>query len=340
MYAASLCASLFDTNILPFRLQLFELCDLSTVPSIIKHRCQETLTQQWTRRLPLLQSAAPSSLAATLLQRVLDNITDINSVPYTLIDFCSGAGGPVPVIEKAVNASRQRRGQTPIQFRLSDIEPNLDAWIEAAGGSEYLSFIPQAVDATNPPPSVRSISSSPSSSSLEKRGKGKDGGAEVAHARTKMIHLFCLSFHHFDDLMAKKVLRNTLTNSDAFVILELQDRSLGCVLMLSMEWLLLFVVSVFWFWSEPAHLALTYAVPVLPFVHTWDGVVSCLRTRTDEELRRLVDAVIVEEKRGLRDGDLGSEIDDWTISSVRQRHTWPFGYMNAFIGIRNDCRRE
>jgi len=249
-------------------------------------------------------------------------------VPYTLIDFCSGAGGPVPIIERAVNTTRQRLGQRPIQFRLSDIEPNLDAWIEAASQSEYLSFIPQAVDAARPPPAARSVSSST---------EGEDG----AHPTSKMVHLFCLSFHHFDDDVAKKVLRNMLTNSDAFVILELQDRSLGCVMMLSMEWLLLLLVSVFWFWSDVSHLALTYCVPVLPFVHTWDGVVSCLRTRTTEELERLVGQVIREEKTRLLDGQgRGHGIDDWTISSVRQRHTWPFGYMNAFIGIRNDCRKE
>lgn len=154
-----------------------------------------------------------------------------------------------------------------------------------------------------------------------------------------MVHLFCLSFHHFDDGTARKVLRNALTNSDAFVILELQDRSLGCLLMLSLEWLLLLLVTVFWFWSDLSHLALTYVVPVLPFVHTWDGIVSCLRTRTNGELARLVDLVMVEEKRGLRDGE-GIGIGVWTISEVRQRHTWPFGYMNAFIGIRNDCRRD
>jgi len=297
------------------------------VPSTIKHRCQETLTAQWTKKLPFIQSASPSTLAAALLQRILNNITDINTTSYTIIDFCSGAGGPTPSIEKAVNSTRQRLDQRPILFRMSDIEPNLDAWIEASSQSEYLSFIPQAVDATRPPASVISMSAS---SSLAK-----------ARADTKMVHLFCLSFHHFNDATAKEVLRGMLQNSDAFVIIELQDRSLGCLMMLSMEWLLLFVVTVFWFWHDVSHLALTYWIPLLPFIHTWDGLVSCLRTRTVGELSRLVDEVTREGKQKLMDGDgRGHGVDDWTISFVRQRHTWPFGYMNAFIGIRNDCRKE
>jgi len=82
-------------------------------------------------------------------------------------------------------------------------------------------------------------------------------------------------------------------------------------------------------------------VPVLPFVHTWDGLVSCLRTRTFGEMSELVDRVLVERRQGVGVGKVhgGSEEDEWTFSRVRERHTWPFGYMNAFVGIREDVRR-
>lgn len=59
--------------------------------------------------------------------------------------------GPVPVIEKLVNQRRRQRGLRQIPFRLSDIHPNLDAWIELASHSANLTFVPQSVDATNPP---------------------------------------------------------------------------------------------------------------------------------------------------------------------------------------------
>jgi hypothetical protein len=40
-------------------------------------------------------------------------------------------------------------------------------------------------------------------------------------------------------------------------------------------------------WSR---ILLTYLVPIIPFVVFWDGLVSCLRTRTPQELLRLTDA--------------------------------------------------
>jgi len=88
-------------------------------------------------------------------------------------------------------------------------------------------------------------------------------------------------------------------------------------------------------------------------LHTWDGLVSCLRTRTFREMAVLFEEVVQERREMVRkeataDGydeavggyDTLEEDDEWTISCVRQRHTWPFGYMNAFVGIRKEIRRE
>jgi len=65
----------------------------SSTPEFIKHCCQATLTAQWTHKLPIIQRVAPATLAAALIQRALSEIKDIDMEAYTVIDFCSGAGG-------------------------------------------------------------------------------------------------------------------------------------------------------------------------------------------------------------------------------------------------------
>ena len=48
------------------------------------------------------------------------------------------------------------------------------------------------------------------------------------------------------------------------------------------------VVLVF-FWRRPGHLFFTFVVPILPIIYLWDAAVSCLRTRTSEEILTLLE---------------------------------------------------
>ncbi|KAF4552108.1 Hypothetical protein D9617_11g009570 [Elsinoe fawcettii] len=356
----------------PYRLHLFEWCDLWIIPIAIKHHCQVTLTAQWHFRLPILQTDPPTHHATQLLTQILSNINDSTTTPYTIIDFCSGAGGPLPAIERQINTSRKTASLSPIKFRLSDLVPNLEAWIDLASASDHLSFIPQSVNALSPPASTISISTrsrvtlpeavngkyapeevglngtvTPDPRRRKQREQDRESVKETMTADTKIVHLFCLSFHHFNNEQARVVVRNALANSDAFCFLELQERSLGCVGMMMLEPLLLMLVSWWWFWGDWVQLGLTYIVPVLPLIHGWDGVVSCLRTRTFVEVRDMVDGVIAEE-RGKREEELvlngqgagqGLLGEEWTISQARMRHTWPAGYLHAVVGIRKEIRK-
>ncbi|TKA83430.1 hypothetical protein B0A55_00328 [Friedmanniomyces simplex] len=309
------------------RWQLFEFCDLDIVPEAIKHCCQNTLTAQWTQRLPFLQRQSPAELAADAVLSAINSLHGIDTEEWTVIDFCSGAGGPVPYIETLVNDSRQLEGKKPIAFRLSDLHPNLDAWIKHAALSENLSFVPQPVDAGYPP-----ITTPGDKDAALKAGYTSNG--------SKIFRLFCLSFHHFDDATARRVLESTLETSDAFAIIELQDRHIGSLFLMLLEFWLLLFTTVFWFWHDGLHLLLTYGVPVLPFVHGFDGFVSCLRTRTFEETVRLVE----ELQDGGRFPDHDSESESsslarrrsWQFSHARALHTWPLGYMEVTFGRRVD----
>jgi len=232
----------------------------------------------------------------------------------------------VPLIEKLVNHGRKTSGKNPISFRLSDIHPNLDAWMDHAALSDHLSFVPQPVDASNPPFSVISSSTSGDKEAAFDAGYVSNG--------SKICRLFCLAFHHFDDETAKRVIKSTLETSDAFAIIELQDRRIGSLALMLLEYWLLLLITVFWFWHDEAHLLLTYAMPVLPAVHSWDGFISCLRTRTFEETIRLVETVQGNSKadHALKGNAITVQRGDWLFSHSRTLHTWPIGYMEITFG--------
>jgi hypothetical protein len=147
---------------------------------------------------------------------------------YTYIDFCSGAGGPTPYIEQALNhatalfaetnsASKTessegniksngstnsnsnikpqplRPKEKAIQFVLTDLHPHIESWMRAARQSSNLSYIPEPVDAAAAPTDlIKSYSSG-----------------------NKVFRLFNLAFHHFDDKLARAILKDTVETSDA-----------------------------------------------------------------------------------------------------------------------------
>ncbi|KAK0321631.1 hypothetical protein LTR82_007599 [Friedmanniomyces endolithicus] len=254
--------------------------------------------------------------------------------------------GPIPYIETLVNDSRKLEGKKPIPFRLSDLHPNLDAWIRHAALSDNLSFVPQPVDASYPPfvahldlsnsPKYRTDSSFSVISATTPGDKDAALKAGYSSNGSKVFRIFCLSFHHFDDEAARRVLKSTLETSDAFAIVELQDRRIGSLFLMVLEFWLVLFTNVFWFWDDCMHLLLTYAVPILPAVHSFDGFVSCLRTRTFEETVRLIKDVQGGSLSAHEKEDEGSVLlrRQWQFSHARALHTWPLGYMEVIFGRR------
>ena len=253
--------------------------------------------------------------------------SDNNNNCWKVVDFCSGSGGPIPHIESHVNRLRSEAGRPPIPFQLSDLYPNIDAWLAPCSRSANVSFIPDPVDATNPPfAAISSRTAGDKKVALE---------AGYEHDGRRVLRTFCLAFHHFDDEGAVRVLKSTMETSDALVVFELQERCVGSCLLMVLEFWLVLLVSVFWFWGDMLHLFLVYGVPVLPSLHAFDGLVSCLRTRTFGEFVGLVDRAMGRQ-RGL--GEFYSEAvirrGDWAFTNRRVLHTWPLGYMNATVGIK------
>lgn len=244
-------------------------------------------------------------------------------------------------MENLVNKKRIAEHQSPVPFVLADLHPHLDAWIDVCSHSANLSFLPNKCDATDPPPAATSITT-PESSLPE-----HEGTTASATAKSRIVRLYNLSFHHFDDEAATKMLASTFKTADAFGIIELQDRRLFSQIMMLLDVPLIFAGSLFWHWRDPVHLFFTYIVPIMPFLMSFDGVVSSLRTRDFDEILALVDQAMEMEGHAVdveRQGTIRKWRDDegrrfmeakrgrWVFRSVRECHTWPIGYMNAVVG--------
>jgi hypothetical protein len=180
-------------------------------PQYLREYVQSGLTLAWTFRMPVLQKTSPAQLVARTLRHVLSSsITN-----YTYVDFCAGAGGPTPFIEQDLNAqlmlekqkaSATAHGHTTsspcatggeeaasaVKFVLTDLHPHIPEWTKAVRKSEHLSYVSKPVDAANAPTDL-----------IERDGK-------------KIFRLFFLAFHHFDDPLAREILRNTMETADGF----------------------------------------------------------------------------------------------------------------------------
>jgi hypothetical protein len=97
--------------------------------------------------VPLIQRTRPADVAAAILVKYLGP-----SLPScTFVDFCAGAGGPTPAIERTINAQPGR----PVDFILTDLHPSVEAWADATASSEAcgdgMRFKRRSVDAADAP---------------------------------------------------------------------------------------------------------------------------------------------------------------------------------------------
>jgi len=170
-----------------------------------------------------------------------------------VLDLCSGAAGPWlwlhPVLAgQGVNVS----------VCLTDKWPNMEGFDQAGGLThQAIRYHAQSVDATRVP-------------------------GELPGFRTMFT-----AFHHFRPEQACAVLADAVQKREGIAVFEATHRS-GLALLLTL--LVPFMVLVMTPFVRPfrwSRLALTYLIPVLPLVMLFDGLVSCLRTYSVQELREL-----------------------------------------------------
>lgn len=268
-------------------------------------------------RIPgLLPASAASIVASVLTKEVLQDVSSSsNRKPWIMIDFCAGGGGPTPSIERAVNAdssSSSSKKKKPTQFVLTDLHPHVADWTLAAAASPNVRFAAQPVDA-----------------SAADTARILQGAYGVDSESLRVMRLFNLSFHHFDDPLAKAILKDAVESSDGFGIFELQDRSLSSFVTTLFFGLSIMVSAPYYAfkWRSFMTLVFTYLIPVLPFVLVFDGWVSMLRTRTPEELEALLRTCGADTVAA--DGSSTWELRHGTTQYLR-----PTGYLNWFIATK------
>ncbi len=112
------------------------------------------------------------------------------------------------------------------------------------------------------------------------------------------------AFHHFRPAEARAILADAVQRRQGIGVFEIARRAPLEIGVVALTWLGTLAAVPFirpWQWSR---FAWTYVPPVLPVVGTFDGIVSCLRTYSEPELRELV--------RGL-------DNYDWDIGHFRGR---------------------
>lgn len=288
-------------------------------PNFLRYHVQAVLAHFWTTRLPIIQPSSPASLVARVLRIQLGATLS----EYTFVDFCAGAGGPTPAIERVLNSSINRTNISPwsrngkmvdddddgddgddddddrgVDFVLTDLHPHLSAWHTAARQSPHILFVPASVDASAVPQDLLSHAvrrrGQPSSlkngptSSHDHRTNDNSNGSITKPTTKKQFRLFSLALHHFDDAQAARILRHALRTSSGFAVFELQARTFESLGIMALFGPLIWAAGWYWFWGQLSLLFWTYVLPVVPFVVVFDGVVSSLRTRTPAELLRLI----------------------------------------------------
>ena len=225
--------------------------------------------------------------------------------------------------ELANGSTHEGKETYGVDFVLTDIHPHLAAWRRASSRSPHLRYVAKSVDAANAPRDLLDwVVVEGEGKATTTRGGGVGGSS---NQKKKIFRLFNLAFHHFDDDLAREIMRNTLETSEGFAIFELQGRDVGNLVTVLLIAPLLWMGSWYWFWGQWGHLFWTYIVPVVPIVTVFDGLVSCLRTRRDQEVLKLVNEA----------AKAGGGLNGWKFEAGGETHTWPIGSMQYLIGVKD-----
>lgn len=231
-------------------------------------------------------------VAAPLVLRLLEQTGET-----TVVDLASGGGGAALSLPRAL----ARLGAHGITCILTDKYPNLPALRRAVAFTPGLAMREESVDATSVP-------------------------ADLPGVRTQFA-----SFHHFAPEEARRILADGVAAGRAIGIFEFTSRTPGAVgMVLLTPWLQLLTAPI----QRPFRfdrLFFTYAVPLLPLAIAFDGLVSCYRSYSADQLRELVE--------GLGGDGYRFEVGETRLSRYPLTMTWLLGWPER-AGEREAADRE
>jgi hypothetical protein len=205
-----------------------------------------------------------------------------------VVDLCSGGGGPWVGLAAAL----EREYGLAVRVRLTDRYPNVGAVAQAqvqirgvcgdGRGGARVEYVAEAVEAERVPEAL-------------------------AGFRT----IFS-SFHHLGPAEARAVLRSAMAAHQGIGVFELARRGARTVGALCAAPLLVLLLTPGIRPFRWTRLFWTYAVPVVPAVVWWDGLVSCLRAYAREELEEMVAGL------GREAADAGEARYRWSVGETRR----------------------
>jgi hypothetical protein len=171
-----------------------------------------------------------------------------------VIDLCSGGGGPWPRLSRHF----RRDGGVIPQVRLTDIYPNQDAFerISGATGGMVEAFY-DPVDAQRIPP-------------------------ELVGFRTVFT-----AIHHFAPAEARAVLEDAVAQRQGIAVFDASRRDIFTMLSVFVVPLLTLVLAPRMRPFRWSRLFWIYCLPVIPFTVWFDGIMSCLRSYSKEDMAEL-----------------------------------------------------
>src|ERR1700691_527183 len=235
------------------RVQFIELHEQAWFPSSLRADVTDALQFGFN----LLHAYAP---IAPLLQNMIDSTGNRTDSPHSIVDMCSGGGGPWLDLSRTLRCRDDGGDSAGLRVWLTDKYPNLEAFQSVSESSDHnISLYPERVDAMKVPRALKGL-------------------------RTMFT-----SFHHFPPEDARAILQNAVDAGESIGIFEATKRAPSTISLIFAGILLMFLhtprIRPFR-WSR---LFWTYLIPVIPLVLLFDGVVSCLRTYRPPELRAMVE---------------------------------------------------
>ena len=215
-----------------------------------------------------LESAARISGQARAVVPLLSKVLR-SARESRIVDLCSGGAGPLP----AALALLAKEQDTPVTVTLTDLYPNRNAFERATRDNTAISAVYEPVDAMSVPETMEGV-------------------------RTMFSGL-----HHFRPPQARRILASAADAGAPILIVEAVARHPFALLAMFLVPLMTLAAIPLLRPFRCGWLPLTYLVPVIPLFIFWDGIVSCLRCYTQDELREMT-------------ADLGADDYGWEIGEL------------------------
>ena len=184
----------------------------------------------------------------------------------TIVDLCSGSGGPMIEVFKDLVGEQ---GKSNVELILTDLYPNLEMASKINDSAiKNLSYKTTPVNASNV-------------------------NTELTGVRTMVG-----SFHHMKPDTARQILINAKENKVPICIYEISDNSYPTFLWWITIPIIFFMALVITPFVRPLtwkQLIFTYLIPIIPLFFAWDGAVSNVRTYTLEDLDILLEGLESED---------------------------------------------